>query len=249
MCEACMCSLHVSCIVLQYLETILKRTFSSRRTPATQLRASVRPSDKCYLRFCILRLYRSMCEPKERGSMDRSSIGQQCEAHTNCKTDYNSLASISYQPTASVSISLHQSGRPPPHVRNQLTIGLCGRWWGGGTHAPDTNPRWTNEDESEAFTSGVRRIWQRPASEGSLCKDLPRLAHRVTIRTRRYTTVRVVSSPNSTAVCMYGVGRYVCECEVISNFWRLVSIHIISTFCCTCVPAGEVDAACNSVLY
>lgn len=37
---------------------------------------------------------------------------------------------------------------------------------------------------SETFTDGVRRIWQRPAAFGSLAKDLPRLVHRVTVRTR-----------------------------------------------------------------
>eukprot|EP00903_Cladosiphon_okamuranus_P010337 g9780.t1 len=85
-------------------------------------------------------------------------------------------------------MSAYGSGYGYDDGRSGVGAGLCGRWpWGGGAnvHAPDGHPRWTNEDESEAFTSGVRRIWQRPAAEGSLCKDLPRLARRVTIRTRR----------------------------------------------------------------
>lgn len=93
--------------------------------------------------------------------------------------------------------------------------GLCGRWpWGGSSsNVPaEVDPRWSTEDESEAFTTGVRRIWQRPASEGSLSKDLPRLARRITIRTTRCVFVRSHESVSLEAVpvdggCGCGVGR------------------------------------------
>lgn len=75
--------------------------------------------------------------------------------------------------------------------------GLCTRWpWTSDDDSPSSRPRNSeggsyeiadtdSRDASETFTAGVRRIWQRPATRGSLAKDLPRLAHRITIRTRR----------------------------------------------------------------
>lgn len=110
---------------------------------------------------------------------------------------------------------------------SSTNLGLCGRWpWGGGGHAAgaDADPRWantsednntSNEDESEAFTSGVRRIWQRPAAEGSLCKDLPRLAGRITIRTRRCVPEFVVQ------IFALLLLRGLCSCSLGGYLTRL----------------------------
>lgn len=69
--------------------------------------------------------------------------------------------------------------------------GLCGRWpWASGASVDPlldgygTNFDEMQQDANETFTAAVQRIWQRPAAHGSVAKDLPRLARRVTIRTR-----------------------------------------------------------------
>lgn len=69
--------------------------------------------------------------------------------------------------------------------------GLCGRWpWASGASVDPlldgygTNFDEMQQDANETFTAAVQRIWQRPAAHGSVAKDLPRLARRVTVRTR-----------------------------------------------------------------
>lgn len=47
----------------------------------------------------------------------------------------------------------------------------------------DATP-YQDDAEGQTFAAGVRAIWQRPTFAGSLAKDLPRLARRITVRTR-----------------------------------------------------------------
>lgn len=72
-----------------------------------------------------------------------------------------------------------------------VAAGLCGRWpWASGASVDPlldgygTNFDEMQQDANETFTAAVQRIWQRPAAHGSVAKDLPRLARRVTVRTR-----------------------------------------------------------------
>ncbi|CAM9367298.1 unnamed protein product [Scytosiphon promiscuus] len=113
--------------------------------------------------------------------------------------------------------------------------GLCGRWpWGSSANDAtlDDTSAWGRQqggqDESENFTSGVRRIWQRPAHEGSLCKDLPRLARRITIRTRRGVT------PPDPSYTQHPMGP--------EETWALIA-HLTSTLVYELEPerAAEID--------
>lgn len=79
-----------------------------------------------------------------------------------------------------------------------ITEGLCGSRWrrlntghGEGNKLRRNNnsntgaaPERQDDEEGETFTAGVRAIWQRPTCAGSLAKDLPRLARRITVKTR-----------------------------------------------------------------
>lgn len=73
-----------------------------------------------------------------------------------------------------------------------------------------------DDQEGETFTAGVRAIWQRPTCAGSLAKDLPRLARRITVRTRTGRCVPLLFFAflvqNSTGVeCV----RFACKCDRI----------------------------------
>lgn len=94
------------------------------------------------------------------------------------------------------------------YVCDRDCAGLCGSRWrrissnSGYFHSPRStnklNEKLTDtsseeqdhQDAGETFKAQVRRIWLRPTLAGSLSKDLPRLARRITIRTRtgRYFT-------------------------------------------------------------
>ena len=50
--------------------------------------------------------------------------------------------------------------------------------------SPDSNATASPVDQQQRFEEALRAIWVRDWKDGSMAKDLPRLARRVTVRTR-----------------------------------------------------------------
>jgi hypothetical protein len=48
-------------------------------------------------------------------------------------------------------------------------------------------PTVSTSDMRARFEEGITRVWKRSPFEGSVCKDLPRLARRITVRSREGT--------------------------------------------------------------
>lgn len=168
------------------------------------------PSGKKYINiFRVVSTFYTFWFPRvvHHNTSDKFQVSDEIIHTRFCCTPYtppHPLYSFnSYRPKSGFFYSPH----PPTfhwlciHMMSAPSAGLCGRWpWGASGSSVDplldgygTNFDEMQQDANQTFTAAVQRIWQRPAAHGSVAKDLPRLARRVTIRTRTGRCVRNVS--------------------------------------------------------